>query len=88
MIRFCCCDKTVCISIGELTIQPMTKEKANTIRWWMIDMARDILNEIVQNLDRCDLSEFEQVDVKLIQDNLKKMLRDLEVLSDAFAQNP
>ena len=83
-VLFCCCKDEVCIQIGELKIQPKDKATSDKVRWWLLDMAVEVVDDILTPFEK---ARNESKDFEEAYENLKKLKEDLEALQNAIAQN-
>lgn len=83
-VSFCCCKDDVCIQIGELKIQPKDMMTKNKIKWWLLDMAAEVIDDILTPFEK---ARSESKDFEKAYKNLKKLKEDLEALQNAIAQD-
>jgi len=78
-ILFCCCKDNVCIQIGELKIQPRDMAARDKIRRWLLDMAAEIIDDILTPFEK---AKNDSEVLKEAYKNLKKLKEDLEALQN------
>jgi len=82
-VLFCCCKDGVCIQIGELKIQPKDMMTKNKIRWWLLDMATEVVGDI---LTPFEMAKNDSEALKEAHKNLKKLKEDLEALQSSIEE--
>jgi len=81
-ILFCCCKDDVYIQIGELKIQPKDAATRDKIRWWLLDMAVEVIGDVMRPFEKAK----NDPELGRAYMNLKKLKEDLEALQSKAAE--